>query len=147
MKTQKITPPSGYDIDKDKSTFEEIVFKPIDNWVRSWDDLMIPPCFIEIKDPENNVSYASIPLTLDKNLLKYINIQQLIDLRDHVNGGWQPEFKIDSNVFYCIYPYNGDLGVYTVFKVSAILAFKNKETAERFLETHRELIESVKEFL
>lgn len=29
MKSVKITPPKGYEVDKDKSTFEEIVFKPI----------------------------------------------------------------------------------------------------------------------
>ncbi len=29
MKSMKITPPEGFEIDKDKSTFEEIVFKPI----------------------------------------------------------------------------------------------------------------------
>ena len=29
MKSVKITPPEGYEIDKDKSTFKEIVFKPV----------------------------------------------------------------------------------------------------------------------
>ena len=29
MKSIKITPPEGYEVDKDKSTFKEIVFKPI----------------------------------------------------------------------------------------------------------------------
>lgn len=29
MKSMKITPPEGYEVDKDKSTFEEIVFKPV----------------------------------------------------------------------------------------------------------------------
>ena len=29
MNSMKITPPEGYEVDKDKSTFEEIVFKPI----------------------------------------------------------------------------------------------------------------------
>lgn len=29
MKSVKITPPKGYEVDEDKSTFEEIVFKPI----------------------------------------------------------------------------------------------------------------------
>lgn len=29
-KTIEITPPKGYEIDKEKSTFEKIVFKPIE---------------------------------------------------------------------------------------------------------------------
>lgn len=38
MKEVKITPPEGYEIDKEKSTFEEIVFKPIENdFPKSWE--------------------------------------------------------------------------------------------------------------
>ena len=146
MKTQKITPPSGYRVDYDRSTFEEIVFKPIDNWVTSWEELGLEDT--KIVEAYFEETCFIVPCTFTLNIHKYMNLQKLIDLRDHVNNGWQPVFKIDSgNEYYCIYPYDGDLGIYSALKVSAILAFKDKKTAERFLETHRELIESVKEFL
>lgn len=38
MKELKIQIPEGYEIDKEKSTFEKIVFKPIDNKPRSWEE-------------------------------------------------------------------------------------------------------------
>tara|TARA_R110002126_G_scaffold100487_1_gene231999 strand:+ start:1757 stop:1912 length:156 start_codon:yes stop_codon:yes gene_type:complete len=39
MKDLKINAPKGYEIDKDKSTFENIVFKEINVLPSSWDDL------------------------------------------------------------------------------------------------------------
>ena len=40
MKSTKITAPEGYEIDRDKSTFDEIVFKEVDKeFARSWEEL------------------------------------------------------------------------------------------------------------
>ena len=39
-KTIKITPPEGYEVDKEKSTFNEIVFKKLEpNLPMSWEEL------------------------------------------------------------------------------------------------------------
>ena len=39
-KTIKITPPEGYEVDKEKSTFSEIVFKKLEpNLPMSWEEL------------------------------------------------------------------------------------------------------------
>ena len=39
-KTLKITPPEGYEVDKEKSTFSEIIFKKIEpNLPMSWEEL------------------------------------------------------------------------------------------------------------
>ena len=40
MKSTKITAPEGYEIDRDKSTFDEIVFKEVKNeFAQSWEEL------------------------------------------------------------------------------------------------------------
>ena len=40
MKSTKITAPQGYEIDRDKSTFDEIVFKPVKKeFAQSWEEL------------------------------------------------------------------------------------------------------------
>ena len=42
MKNLTITPPEGYEIDKEQSTFENIVFKPVPKTVslpKTWRDL------------------------------------------------------------------------------------------------------------
>ena len=42
MESIKITPPEGYEIDKDKSTLEEIVFKKIEQkLITSWEELEV----------------------------------------------------------------------------------------------------------
>lgn len=47
MKTVKITPPDGYEIDREKSTLEEIVFKPIKK-MNVITNLVVPNTDIEI---------------------------------------------------------------------------------------------------
>lgn len=138
MKTLKITPPSGFEIDKDKSTFEEIVFKPIDNWVNSWDELG----YKEL----NAHSDLSLPGSLLYNIEQYINLQKLRDLRDHVNQGWTPDW-MDGSAKWCILSECKRPKVTALYQVNSVLNFKDKVTAQRFLETHLELIESVKELL
>ena len=40
MKNLTITPPSGYEIDKEQSTFENIVFKPLKKALpKTWEEL------------------------------------------------------------------------------------------------------------
>ena len=46
-KTLKITPPDGYEVDKEKSTFDNIVFKKVDDVIIKWD---VRHCGVEIKD-------------------------------------------------------------------------------------------------
>ena len=36
----KVTAPNGYEIDEENSTFENIVFKKIEQGVKTWDDLI-----------------------------------------------------------------------------------------------------------
>lgn len=145
MKTQKITPPSGYRVDYDRSTFEEIVFKPIDNWVTSWEELGLEDT--KIVEAYFEETCFIVPCTFTLNIQKYINLQKLIDLRDHVNCGYDVSWGYGGLEKYCIHLYDKKLTIESWYVASRLLYFKDKETAERFLETHRELIESVKEFL
>jgi len=50
----KIEVPQGYEIDKEKSTFENIILKPIEN--------KLPLSYFEIRDwcEKNNVSFSAV---------------------------------------------------------------------------------------
>jgi len=142
MKTLKITPPKGFEIDKDKSTFDEIVFKPINNWVNGWEQLKISEDSFVLRSGAGFFA----PITFTDNINQYINLQKLIDLRDSVNKGWEPDWT-DNSTKSCLINYINEVCIVDWSYTRTIIHFKDKETAERFLETHRELIESVKELL
>lgn len=58
-KTLKITPPEGYEIDKEKSTLDNIVFKKIDDIIIKWNSTLMG---VEIKDEgEHFLLNASCP--------------------------------------------------------------------------------------
>ena len=50
-RTLKITPPEGYEIDKEKSTLDNIVFKKIDDIIIKWNSTLMG---VEIKDEDEH---------------------------------------------------------------------------------------------
>jgi hypothetical protein len=73
-------------------------------------------------------------------------LSQLLQLRNAWNGDWR--VKADGNdIFYGIYPTNYEIGVYGLCSASCVLNFKTEETAKKFLDTFRDLIETAKPLL
>lgn len=68
MKKIKIEIPDGYEIDKDKSTFEEIVFKKSE--VKTWEEIVIQK--IANKEKVVYISDCNEPDTLSLSLLMKI---------------------------------------------------------------------------
>lgn len=149
METLKITPPQGYEIDKEKSTFEEIVFKPVKKKYPTKLDEINRPYFIANgaikKWPKQYVEYFSSQERAEEVLA----LIQLLAFRDAVweIDGWKPNWR-DSQQKYQIYIRHNTI-VATDFSLSetSILSFKTEETRDWFLETHRELIEKAKNLL
>lgn len=144
-KELKIEIPQGYEIDKQKSTFEKIVFKKIDNTPKTWEEYC--------KLTHNEFSfYAKSNNTINRDYYhcgaynefstkeraeQFIALGKLLQLRDYWVRGYK-EFKYtvlvtrDRNILvynwsgYCTYPH--------------ILTFPTEKMAEEFKEYFSDLI-------
>ena len=151
-KTVKITPPEGYEVDKEKSTFSEIVFKKLEPTLpMSWEELKeVKGCFIY----QNNV-HSVIDKAIDRNRNVFptkeeakamLAIAQLCQLRDKWNGGWKANWK-DDTVKYCIIPFENSLAKDSYYRTNRSMVFKTKELRDKFMETFKDLLEEAKPFL
>src|SRR5690554_5280789 len=103
-KELKITPPEGYEIDKEKSTLEHIVFKPVDKKPKTWEE--IQELNIENRKKQFYVNstgaigyYQLMECTLLNAITSHVNTQrqaeriralcQLYIIADHYNDGWE----------------------------------------------------------
>lgn len=154
-KEMKIEVPAGYMIDKEKSTFEKIVFKKIERELpKSWEELhMIKGWFVEngsgIYEFEN-----CFTISKNRNLFPTkeeaeacVALAQLCQLRDRYNDGWKPDWNNGKEYKYSIVINNGRPFVETYFNVQKVLSFKTKELRDKFLENFRDLIETAKPLL
>ena len=153
-KTIKITPPEGYEIDKEKSTFEEIVFKKIENSLpMSWEELgVVKGYYISVSSDINDIFYTN---AIDNNRNVFptkeeakamLAMAQLCQLRDRWNGGWKADWENDTEK-YCIYSYNCKLEKSAFNYTYNPMAFKTKELRDKFMETFKDLLEEAKPFL
>ena len=141
MKELKIEVPEGYQIDKEKSTFEKIVFKEIEN--------KLPMSVEEIPNRKFYITNDSnIVINNNKRVLStgrscinqlstkeraeaFLALMQLVELRDVWNGD-------SERHLYLIYREN---------KTSNLLSFKTLELRNQFSEQFKDLIEIAKELL
>jgi hypothetical protein len=152
MKTLKINVPEGYEIDKEQSTFENIVFKEIKKDLpKSWEELQVLKGFF--------VGYSSQVKITDDNIKKIegnrnifatkeqaeasIALAQLSQLREVYRQGWEPDWS-DTNEKNCIVfrdsIFELDLFCHTAY----FLSFQSKEIASQFLSNFRQLIEQAR---
>ena len=135
MKNLKITAPEGFEIDRDKSTFEEIVFKPIVKELpKSWEELE------QIKG-----------FKIDKRTFVTIEqgraseaLAQLSQLRKVYRGDWEPDWSDKSQVKFTIYFRESRIEINEVYYAGCFLSFQSAEVRDLFLENFRELIEKAK---
>lgn len=158
-KELKIVAPDGYEIDRENSTLERIVFKkkPI-ALPKSWEEFcschprQIGESFIAIDSRvSSNVNSGARLPTSDRNLLpnydaarQHLALMQLHQLRDYYRQGWVPDWSDNQDVRkvkYCIMIYDGKASVCTSICTSYFLSFKDLETRNLFLENFRDLIE------
>lgn len=141
----KITIPEGYEIDKEKSSFERIVFKKKENTINSWEDLKkVEGCYI---GPDSSISHISIVLhnikenkniflneKYAKSALALAQISQLLPYYD-TNVDWgSVRYK------YCINKEFNKVVIKHWSSVYHILAFNSREEAERFLKHNEQLV-------
>jgi sucrose-6-phosphate hydrolase SacC (GH32 family) len=152
MKEFIIECPSGYEIDKEKSTFEKIVFKEI--------GVKFPESVAEIKGinrrwyigdkgeifQKSIDSKESNQLSSPDRAKAFLALMQLVELREYVNGDWKADW-IESSAKYTIGFYKNHLIKSTFIGERKVLNFKSEEIRDQFAEKYKDLIETAKELL
>lgn len=159
METEKILSikiPDGYEIDKERSTFERIVFKKIGEGLpESWEEFcsltkrggffITASSHAQPIPPESGLLNTSY----DRNILKSVNdceahlaLMQLHRLRDCYRQGWKPTSNdIGVSVFVDCH------GVTREACTSRFLSFPNREIAAKFAVNFKDLLSTAKELL
>lgn len=146
----KIEVPQGYEIDKEKSTFENIILNPIEGKLplsvkeiqgRSW--------YIcsNGKVTELTMEWIDLnQLSTETRAKAFLALMQLVELRDAWNGEWKVDWMM-CDFKYCIAIIGNKIHVEAYKMTSTVLHFKSRELAEKFLTQFENLINEAKELL
>lgn len=144
-KKLKITPPEGYEIDKENSTFECIKFKPIKKL--TYNDICnkLEKKFHKDKSL-SKISHAVFydedtpyPIydscTSQKQVQKLLAINKLMNVAKYLNGDWKP---FNSNIITWYIEIDNQTNKieynWTIIYVSHIAYFKTRELAKQAIE-------------
>ena len=140
-KELKIIPPIGYEIDRQKSTFEKIIFKKIPENPKTWEDY----CSLMKGKTEyytncNTITVSGFSDAHDKFVTKkradqFIALGKLLQLRDY----WVKRSKFEDAI--CIYTWNDGLIATDDCDINEYaLTFPTQEMADKFITCFRDLI-------
>lgn len=158
-KSIKINVPEGYEIDKEKSTFEEIVFKKKDTKPQSWDEYCangnkLRKYYINLgSDVSRCNDDGRLRKTSDRNLINsreeaeaFLALMQLRLLRKAWVGEWEPNYNNGCLKWHIHFV--SDLPcVQRNYETQRTISFPTREMAEEFLKYFRNLIEKAKVLL
>lgn len=155
MKNKEINiiPPTGYEIDKENSNFEKIVFKKISNNLpKTWEELKNIYGYYISSSSEITPSSVINAINYTKNIFPtkelaeaVLALAQLLQLRDKYNGDNKGFILLEDN--FCIHNYNNSIHLSLLLTGNAILAFRKKELRNEFYENFKDLIEIAKPLL
>ena len=140
-KELKIIPPIGYEIDRQKSTFEKIIFKKIPENPKTWEDycsLMKGKTVYYTNC--NTITVSGFSDAHDKFVTKkraeqFIALGKLLQLRDY----WVKRSKFKDAI--CIYTWNDGLIATDDCDINEYaLTFPTQEMADKFITCFRDLI-------
>ena len=153
-KKLKINIPEGYEIDKEKSTFEEIVFKKVEDSFsklpKTWEEYckQTVDCksYFHTRYPEpcirESPSFDGVycEFSTKKRVKQYVALGKLLQLRDY----WVINLKDDSNNFVAsIYHFDGEIVNTNVSRKRSSnypLTFPTREMAKEFKNCFEDLI-------
>ena len=157
-KSIEIIAPEGYEVDKERSSFEKIVFRALpDKLPKTWEELKkIGGFFTDGNSNVNPIHGDGLLYTDDETVRNTwptreeaeasIALAQLCQLRDRYNGGWKPEWGLET-LKYVIYHSRDGIGVTSFFTLPHVLAFKTPELRDEFKKNFADLIEKAKPLL
>jgi hypothetical protein len=152
MKTFKIEVPNGYEIDEQKSTFENIVFKEVKK--------QLPKTFNSLDTVSGWYADNECDLINVKNIGAYwdksgkvfatkeqaeasLALAQLSQLREVYRSGWKPDWTYCDKK-YVIGFFDSEIIRASITYHNYFLSFQDEETRDLFLENFRDLIEQAK---
>ena len=148
----KITPPDGFEIDKENSTFECIKFKKIGRLPKSWEELgtiegwYIDGGIVEEAGKAESMTQEYKDVFPTKELAEAsLALAQLTQLRDRYNGDWEADWEM-HNSKDVIYYYLDKLEV-GMSRTNSVLNFKSARLRDEFLKNFKDLIEQAKPLL
>jgi hypothetical protein len=144
MKELIITPPEGYEIDKENSTFEKIVFKKVEEkltYEKIADKLFQYKKHYYIAGDGGIMGTSigwSCPNTASTKhqLERLLALNKLMNVAHYLNDGWEPDWKDGSQKFFMYYNTTNrdiEIDVNTYFN-SGVVYFKSKKLAEQAIE-------------
>ena len=150
-KTLKIEIPEGFEIDKENSSFETIVFKKIDKQVRTWDDLIernlpssskyISNCSIIHEAIGEKIAYNDKNYFIDeKHAKSALAMAQISQLMPYYGGAVTDEEWGDSTTKYVIYRKYSEIELWNATNVFYFLAFHTKEQRDNFYRNNEQLV-------
>ena len=158
-KELKIQIPEGYEIDKEKSTFEKIVFKRKDTKPRSWEEYCKNHYgdYYYISSDSNiiglgyNPGHCELSPIYAKNVMPtkelaeaFLAMMQLMSLRQAWIGDWKPDWSCGYSSNYCIIGAGDRFDVCILGKCRYALSFPTIEMAKDFMDCFKDLLEIAK---
>jgi hypothetical protein len=153
-KSITITAPDGYEVDKEKSSFEKIVFRalPDKGLPRSWKELNNVSGYY-VTDTAGLKAYSFATCKTNRNTWPTLEeaeasiaLAQLCQLRDRYNGGWKPDWNAEAKKYVIYRSIEGISGA-SYFTLPHVLAFKTPELRDEFMKNFADLIEKAKPLL
>jgi hypothetical protein len=150
--------PEGYEIDKDKSTFEKIVFKSLNvcknPLPKMWADLYsingyYVDTFAQVYSYEFTLAVNGNRNVWPSKAEAYaaLALAQLCQLRDRYNDGWKPDWENGDEYKHVIFISGEHICPAMQCLARSVLAFKTIELRDEFLDNFRDLIEKAKPLL
>lgn len=145
-KEMTIIPPEGYEIDKENSTFEKIVFKQINKKPKSFNELPnLSGFYVTTASSLNRASHCIMDdenrnIWPTKELAEAsLALSQLTQLRKAWIGDWEPNWKTSTPKF-CISVRSEEIMVDIFWQLYFLLSFPTSEMAEEFCTTFKDLL-------
>ena len=150
-KKLKINIPEGYEIDKEKSTFEEIVFKkvedPFSKLPKTWEEYCKQtvgcksylhtryqkPC---IRESLFDGIYCEF--STEERVKQYVALGKLIQLRDYWTNNWKS--NKNSFIVYTARTHSNSIRVGLCMGTNYPLAFPTEQMAKKFKKCFNDLL-------
>jgi len=147
MKSTKITAPEGYEIDRDKSTFDEIVFKEVKKeFAQSWEELgyvsgwwLLADMINHCPDPGPTTPNHRNIFATEAQAKSALAMAQLSQLMKEVHEGWVADWYARTKKYVITRHVNKLIGCCNDITYR-FLAFETAEKRDNFLATHEALI-------
>lgn len=159
MKTFQVQIPEGYEIDKEQSTFENIVFKKKLEYPKTWKEFceQYPNIEDEYYISGNSAIYHvvnGVRNVIDEaNLFKtkkeaetFLTLIKLYRLRQAYVGDWKPDWLDSSKKYVITYDFN-KIAIEYCWNVPRSFSFPSRKMAEEFLNNFKAELEQVKDLI